>query len=69
MKSANSNKLVNLEQDLPTSREDILALRLARECRRLSFEDYLAFLASFPPVSMDELRARKGPAGDKSFEI
>lgn len=69
MKSAKSYKLLDLEQDLPTSREDVLALRRARGGRRLSFAGYLEFLANFAPLSLPALRARKGPAGIKPFEL
>ncbi|MGA2262730.1 MAG: hypothetical protein ABSH28_15015 [Acidobacteriota bacterium] len=69
MTSAKSYKLLDLEQDLPTSREDILALRRARGVRWLSFAGYLEFLANFAPLSLPALRARKGPAGSKPFEL
>lgn len=69
MKSSGSDKLANFERDLPTNAEDVRALRLARECRRLSFEHYLAFLSRMPSLSRDALRARKGHAGDKPFDI
>jgi hypothetical protein len=69
MKSADSYELGELEQNLPTSREDILAMRSAREAHRLSLEEYLAFLASFPPPGMSALRVRKGPSGSKPFEL
>jgi hypothetical protein len=69
MKSAKSYELFDLEQDLPTSREDILALRRAREVHGLSFAGYLEFLANFAPLSLPALRARKGPAGIKPFEL
>jgi hypothetical protein len=69
MKSAKSYKWLDLEQDLPTSREDILALRRARGVRRLNFAGYLEFLANLAPLSLPALRARKGPAGIKPFEL
>jgi hypothetical protein len=69
MKSANSCRLLDLERDLPTTPEDILAMRRARESQPLNLAAYLEFLASFPPPSIAALRARKGPAGVKPFEL
>jgi hypothetical protein len=69
MKSSSFCKLTDLENDLPTSREDILALRRSREPRLPSFAAYLDFLANFTPPPTAELRARRGPAGGKPFEL
>jgi hypothetical protein len=69
MKSADSYKLADLEHDLPTTREDVLAMRRARESQPLNLAAYLEFLATFPPPSITALRARKGPAGVKPFEL
>ncbi len=69
MNSSDSCRLLNLEHDLPTTREDVLALRRARHSGRMNFEQYLEFLANFPPPTPSALRARKGPTGDKPFEL
>jgi len=69
MKSANSYKWLDLDHDLPTSREDIAALRRARTPRLLSLAAYLEFLGHFAPPSVSVLRARKGPGGPKPFEL
>jgi hypothetical protein len=69
MKSANSYELTDLERDLPTRREDALALRRARQPRRLSFNAYLEFLSHFAPSPASGLRARKNSTGMKSFEL
>ena len=69
MKSGKSYKLLDLQRDLPTNPEDVIALRRAREAGTLSFEEYLEFLAKFPPLSIPELRSRKGPAGITPFEL
>lgn len=69
MKSANSSELLDLEHDLPTTREDVIALRRVRPPQRLSFADYLEFLAEHAQVSSDALRARKHPSGPKPFEL
>jgi hypothetical protein len=55
----------DLERDLPTTAEDVEALR------RLRFppvEDYFAALARLPQPSYEELLARKGPRGEP-FEL
>ncbi len=69
MKSRKSSRLLDLSRDLPTSTADVVALRQVRQRDRLNFEDYLKFLASCPAPTLDELRTRKGPAGDKPFEL
>ncbi len=69
MKSANSYELLDLEHDVPTTREDVIALRRIHLSQRLGFADYLEFLARLPQVSSDALRARKHPTGAKPFEL
>lgn len=61
--------MLDLSRDLPTSAADVIALRQARPNDRMSLEDYLDFLARFPAPTFEELRARRGPAGDKPFEL
>ena len=69
MKSRKSSRPLNLSRDLPTSAADVSALRQAQQSSRMDLESYLKFLAGFPAPSLDELRARKGPAGSKPFEL
>jgi hypothetical protein len=69
MKSRESSKLLDLDRDLPTSAEDIVALRQARRAGSTDLKTYFEFLAQFPPPSMAELRAKKGPSGTKAFEL
>ena len=69
MKSKESSRLLDLDRDLPTSAADILALRQARRDRIQDLKTYLEFLSSFPDASAAALRARKGPAGSKPFEL
>ena len=69
MKSAESSKLLDLEHDLPTTWEDVIALRRLRPSQLLSFADYLEFLGRLPQVSSNALRARKHPSGAKPFEL
>ena len=69
MSSVRSSTPLDLEAGLRTRPEDVLALRRARRGRPLSLEEYLDFLRLFedPPASV--LRARRGPRGDKPFEL
>jgi hypothetical protein len=69
MKSEKSYSILDLNNDLPTSPGDILALKRVRQAQRLSFDSYLEFLTSFAPLSPEELRTRKGPFGLKPFEL
>jgi hypothetical protein len=69
MRSKNSYEFLDLNRGLPTTKEDILALRRARKTEILSFEGYLKFLANFAPPSATALRARRGPAGNAPFEL
>ena len=69
MKSANSSKLLGLEHDLPTTWEDVLALRRAQPPQLLSFAAYLDVLAKLPQVPSGALRTRKHPAGTKPFDL
>jgi hypothetical protein len=47
---SNRPEPLDLEKDLPTTPEDVAALRRIRDGRRMSFEEYLQFLSrlSFP---------------------
>jgi hypothetical protein len=61
--------MLDLDRDLPTSPEDIAALRRLRSLPGLDFDQYLHFLSSFPPPSNEELRSRRGPHGDEPFVL
>jgi hypothetical protein len=67
MKSKDSYEFLDLS--LPTTKEDIFALRRARGAATLSFASYLEFLANFAPPSATTLRKRKGPAGITPFKL
>ncbi len=49
---------LDLERGLPVTREDVTALRRARQLSQLTWQQYAAFLAAQPPPSVEELRAR-----------
>jgi hypothetical protein len=67
--SDEKDKLLDLERDLPTTPEDVVALRRFRDFPRLDLPGYLLFLASFPPPSHEKLRSRKGPRGGSPFTL
>ncbi len=69
MRSSGSPELFDLERDLPTTAEDIAALRRLRNQPRLTLEEYFAFLRSLGPLPGGVLRARKGPSGDHPFDL
>jgi hypothetical protein len=69
MKSRKSSGLLDLDRDLPTSRDDVIALRSARGSDIADLKTYLEFLARFPAPSTEELRAKKGPRGPQPFEL
>jgi hypothetical protein len=59
---------LDLERDLPTTAEDVAALRRIRESRRISFAEYLRFLSG---LRMPEgaFRRRKTQEGVEPFEL
>ena len=69
MRSSDSPEPLDLERDLPTTVEDIAALRRLRNRPRLSLEEYLAFLRSLGSPPASGLRSRKGPRGDRPFDL
>lgn len=64
MSSPGRPELLDLERDLPTTPEDVAALRRAREVVRLDSTGYLRFLASLPATPGLDLRNRRGPRGE-----
>jgi hypothetical protein len=59
---------LDLERDLPTTAEDVAALKTIRESRRISFADYLNFLSRQKPSGASG-RRRKTHDGDDPFEL
>jgi hypothetical protein len=58
---------LDLERDLPTTAEDVAALRRIRESRRISFAEYLRFLSRLElPGSAHR---RKTHEGQEPFEL
>lgn len=58
---------LDLERDLPTTAEDVAALKRLRESRRLGFADYLEFLSRLEPLG-GKVR-RKIHEGREPFEL
>jgi hypothetical protein len=69
MTSKNLSEPLNLERDHPTTPADVAAQRRLRAGRTLTFDEYLRFLASFEPPSPAELRRKRGPRGERPFEL
>jgi hypothetical protein len=69
MPSRDRSKDLDLERDLPTTPQDVAALRRAAALGCRDFDEYLLFLAQLPPLSPDDLRRRRIPRGDPPFEL
>ena len=68
-RSGAQSEPLDLERGLPTSPEDVAALRRLRETARLTTEAYLQALARFPSPSPELLRQRRGPYGGEPFRL
>lgn len=66
--SSKGPELLDLERDLPTTADDVAALRRIRESRRISFADYLRFLSRQKPPD-GPTRRRKTHDGQEPFEL
>ncbi len=64
MPSDARSELLDLERGLPTTAEDVAALRRLRQHPPVSTRDLLRFLASLKPPTWQELRSRHGPRGE-----
>ncbi len=60
---------LDLERDLPTTKEDVAAQRRLRGGPGLSFDEYLQFLAGFEPPLYEELERKRGPRGNSPFQL
>ncbi len=69
MSFAEPSAPIDLEAGLQTRPEDIAALRRAARHRALSLEEYMDFLAALGDPLHEILRARRGPRGDRPFEL
>ena len=64
MSSSAGSEPLDLEHGLPVRPEDVLALRRARALSSLGWQEYVTFLATQPPPSIEELRARPLSGGE-----
>ena len=70
MKSNDRSDRLDLESGLPTTAEDVRALRRVKKIRLIhTFDAYLTFLRQFPSCGQAELRSRKGPRGNTRFSL
>lgn len=69
MRSNARSERLDLERDLPTTAEDVEALRRVKNVQPLDLEAYLQFLAQIPPPTLSQLRAKRGPRGDRPFVL
>ena len=64
MRSSDSrDEHLMLDRDLPTTADDVVALRRTRAARRIPLAEYLAFLARLGSSERARFRSRRGPAG------
>lgn len=69
MTSSPPRSELNLTCGIPTTAEDVAALRKARAARRLTTEQYLKALARLPAPPLELLRARKRARGGEPFRL
>jgi hypothetical protein len=54
---------------VPTTPQDVDALRRVREARRLTTDEYLRALRALPPPPLEAQRARKRARGGEPFRL
>jgi hypothetical protein len=69
MTSSSRHSELNLAQGIPTTPEDVAALRNVRAARRLTTEQYLTALASLQAPPLEVLRARKRARGGEPLRL
>lgn len=69
MSSTERPDWIDLERDLPTTAEDVAALRLLRRHAPMDLDTYFRFLRSFPAATVEELARRRGPRGPEPFAL
>jgi hypothetical protein len=69
MTSSSRRSDLDLAQGVPTTPEDVAALRRIRATRTLSTEQYLRALAHLPPLPLEVLKARKRGRGGEPFHL
>ena len=69
MRSSDRSKALDLDRDLPTTAEDVAALRRVSRLQPLDLDAYLRFLSQLPALPATSLRARHCPKDDLPFEL
>ncbi len=69
MRSNARSERLDLARDLPTTAEDVEALRRIGAIRLPNLEAYLRFLGQLPPCGHDRLRGRRGPRAEQPFTL
>jgi hypothetical protein len=69
MRSSGRCDALNLERGLPTTADDVAALRRVRGLVRLDLPAYLRFLGRLPRSPAEELRSRPGPRAAEPFVL
>lgn len=64
MRSNDPSEPLDLERGLPTTPEDVAALRRLKSRQALTTREFLRFLASLKPPTVQALRSRPGPRGE-----
>ena len=65
MSSSDRSEPLDLEKGLPTTPDDVAALRrIRRSGPILTSEQYFRLLAALPQPSAEDLRRRRGPRGE-----
>lgn len=69
MRSSDRSEMLDLERDLPTTAEDVAALRRVRMLPPLDLDSYLRFLAQLPPPAVVERRPERRRKEMPPFEL
>jgi len=69
MRSSKARFELNLARGVPTTAQDVAALRNVRAARRLTTEQYLTSLTSLQAPPLEVLRARKRARGGEPFRL
>jgi hypothetical protein len=64
MRSSAFSEPLDLERGHPVSSEDVAALRRLRARPASGLDEYLSWLSSLPPPTLEALKARPGPRGE-----
>ncbi|HEY3175817.1 MAG TPA: hypothetical protein VGK94_08665 [Candidatus Polarisedimenticolia bacterium] len=69
MRSGERSSALDFERDLPTTTQDVLALRRVKELAPLDLDGYLRFLAQLPAPTAQTLRSKRGSEAAPPFEL